>query len=295
MPLFPLLLRTTLLAGLLMTTSGTTDAALPAHWQQTFSAVLELPSRPPDRYFDYGPSPEQRFSIWFPGETRETSPLVILIHGGCWLDAYDVGHVYPLASALADAGYTVAAPEYRRVGQDGGGWPGTFQDIGQALDRLAVAKISGPDPARAILVGHSAGGQLALWAAGRDRLDSDQSLYTPHPFTPRAVIGLAAITDLADYGKGQNSCQAVVPRLMGGGPADHPGRYAQASPAELGVTIPVVLLQGDQDAIVPPDQAKALPDARTRMISGAGHFDLIHPSTPAFAILIEELEKLSTP
>ena len=103
------------------------------------------------------------------------------------------------------------------------------------------------------------------------------------------------ITDLAAYGAGHNDCQAVTPRLVGGGPSDHPERYAQASPAELGVAIPAVLLQGDQDAIVPPSQAKSLPGARVRLIRGAGHFDLIHPSTAAFDILLTELEKVMNP
>jgi pimeloyl-ACP methyl ester carboxylesterase len=146
-----------------------------------------------------------------------------------------------------------------------------------------------------VLVGHSAGGQLALWAAGRSRLRPEQALYSTDPFIPRTVIGLAAITDLAAYAAGHNDCQAVTPRLVGGGPSDHPERYAQASPAELGVAIPAVLLQGDQDAIVPPSQAKSLPGARVRLIRGAGHFDLIHPSTAAFDILLTELENVMNP
>ena len=292
MPLLTLHRLMPILTGLLLTVAASAGEAAPAGWQQPFSAVLELPAREPDRHLEDGPGPEQQIAVWRPGAAEEVAPLVVLLHGGCWLDAYDAGHVHPLASALAGQGYAVAAPEYRRVGQQGGGWPGTFNDVGQAIDHLAASTMPGVDPGRMVLVGHSAGGQLALWAAGRSRLQPEQALYSTDPFIPRAVIGLAAITDLAAYGEGHNDCQAVTPRLVGGGPSDHPERYAQASPAELGVAIPAVLLQGDQDPIVPPSQAKSLPGARVRLVRGAGHFDLIHPSTAAFDILLAELEKV---
>lgn len=296
MPLFSYAIRSLFAAGFLLVISGACFAdAGKAGWQQPYSSVTALPSREPDEVFEYGQEPEQRIELWLPRGRISRAPLVVLIHGGCWLEDYDVRHVYPLASALADRGYAVWAPEYRRVGQTSGGWPWTFKDIAQAVDRVGHADPELIDSARVALVGHSAGGQLALWAAGRSLLGKDDDLYDPAPFVARGVIGLAAITDLAAYALGDNSCQAVTERLMGGTSSDYPQRYAQASPAELGVAIPSVLIHGDADPIVGFEQTHALPIARVRRLEGAGHFDLIHPGTPAFTVLREELESLLKP
>jgi pimeloyl-ACP methyl ester carboxylesterase len=181
------------------------------------------------------------------------------------------------------------------VGQPGGGWPGTFEDIAAAVDAIPDLPVTGRVAGNTVLVGHSAGGHLALWAAGRDRIATGAALYREDPFMPRAAIGLAAITDLGAYATGDNSCQRVTPELMGGGPDERPRRYAQASPAALGTSIPIVLLQGSEDAIVPPNQARALPGAERRLIDGAGHFDLIHPETPAFDTLLAALDEVLAP
>jgi acetyl esterase/lipase len=265
-----------------------------AAWQQPFSAVAALPSRKPDYLLEYGPTPEQRIEVWLPRELADRPPVVVMIHGGCWMQDYNVGHVYPLATALANHGFSVWAPEYRRIGHEGGGWPGTFEDIAEAVDRMAGAQHPFGDPTRTVLVGHSAGGQLALWAAGRTRLRTTDLLHKASPFVPKAVLGLAAITDLASYAQGDSSCQRMTQRLMGGMPQEYPNRYAQASPTELGLAVPSVLLHGDADSIVPFGHAGAVTSARIRRIGGAGHFDLIHPLTPAFPMLLEELEALLT-
>mgnify|MGYP001598091843 CR=1 FL=1 len=262
-----------------------------ASWNRPFSEVAKLPSRAPDRLVRYGDSPDQDAEVWVPVSETGAAPLVVLLHGGCWLEEYDRSHARPLAAALAANGFAVYLPGYRRVGQAGGGWPGTFEDIAAAVDRLAEAPIPEVDVGAAVLVGHSAGGQLALWAAGRSLLTPGQALFRPSPFQPRAVIGLAAITDLAAYAGGMNSCQRVTTKLMGGEPDAVPERYAQASPAELGTAIRTVLLQGSEDTIVPPAQARSLPGATVRTIEGAGHFDRIPPGTPAFAMLLDALHE----
>lgn len=275
-----------LLSGLI------SSSALASPWNRSFDEVQSLPSRQPDRVVSYGDGPDQDAQIWLPSNPADPVPMVILVHGGCWLEAYDRSHLRPLATALAERGYAVLLPEYRRVGQAGGGWPGTFHDIALALDALAELSIPGVDTGSSVLVGHSAGGHLALWAAGRDRLGTGDELYLATPFLPRGVIGLAAITDLVGYAGGDNSCQRVTTEFMGGSPEEYPGRYAQASPASLGTSVPTILLHGDADAIVPPGQAAALDGAEVRMIDGAGHFDLIHPGTPAFQALLEALAGL---
>ena len=193
------------------------------------------------------------------------------------------------------AAWPLVALEYRRLGQEGGGWTGTFDDISAGLEFISSMKDPRLDLSLVILVGHSAGGHLALWAAGRSLLEKTGPLYREKPFMPHAVIGLAAITDLAAYSEGQNSCQQATAKLMGGSPAEKPEPYAQASPSQLGTDVPLVLLHGDQDPIVPVSQADALPQAKLVRLEGAGHFDLIHPGTAAFPILLDTIEELLEP
>lgn len=275
-----------------MSTGMLTSTSFEAPWQQTFSNVLDLDWREADLRSHYGDLPEQFAELWLPAGADGNAPLLILIHGGCWLEEYDIAHIRPLATALANNGYAVWALEYRRIGQEGGGWPGTFLDIADGMDALKNLNHEQVDKSCVIFLGHSAGGQLALWAAARNSLQPGQELHREEPFMAHGVIGLAAITDLAAYAEGDSKCQQATPRLMGGMAEEYPARYAQASPAELGTSVPTVLLQGDADAIVPPGQANALPAATLRCIEGAGHFDLIHPGTPAFGLLLAEIERI---
>jgi acetyl esterase/lipase len=124
--------------------------------------VLTRPAPPPDLTLTYGPHPDHVIDVRLP--PSRPAPLIVMIHGGFWRAAYDRTHTGPLTSALAAAGYVVAIPEFRRTGQEGGGWPGTFDDVAAALE--AVPDLLAPyseDPP--VLLGHSAGGHLAVWAA----------------------------------------------------------------------------------------------------------------------------------
>lgn len=254
----------------------------------TFEQVLALDFSEPDERFDYGAAASQNVLQWRPrGQGGSDAPTVILLHGGCWLSQYSVDHIYPLASALADAGYAVWAPEYRRVGEPGGGWPGTFDDVAAAVELIV-----GQAAAGAVLIGHSAGGQLALWAAASAEFDARHHDRNAKPAAFLGVIGLAAITDLEAYAGMEGSCPKAVPQLMGGGPIEQANRYRQVSPVELKGTLATRLIQGGGDPIVPASQAHALPGARVRVLEEAGHFDLIHPGTAAFAALLEEMESM---
>jgi acetyl esterase/lipase len=286
-----LLYAVTLPLGALFFSSGGLAADSP--WQKSFGEVEALKFREADRRIPYGDEASQFIDLWLPrGKATESRPVVVLIHGGCWLEQYAISHVRPLATALADRGFAVWAVEYRRVGEAGGGWPGTFQDISAAVDRLKEFGHPAMQKRRAVFIGHSAGGHLALWAAGRSRLEQGRELYREDPFVPVGAVGLAAITDLKEYAGGDSSCQRVAPQLMGGTPAQFPGRYDQASPAVLGADVPVVLLQGGADGIVPPAQAQAFAGAEVILLEEAGHFDLIHTRTPAFPKLVEVLKEL---
>ena len=245
----------------------------------SFETVQALPFSAPTARLAYGEAESQYGLYWAPAGGPAVAPLVVLVHGGCWLAAYGVDHLRPLASALADAGFAVWAPEYRRVG-DGGGDPVTLEDLRAAIAQLPAL----PVQARGLaFVGHSAGGQLALWAAASD------SGVQP---APDLTVGLAAITDLAAYGAGGGSCGEAVAAFMG---SASPARYRALSPAFLRYRMPVVLLQGDADPIVPPAQAATLPGATVHALPGAGHFDLIHPGGEAFIRLLAVLREGLSP
>ncbi|WP_162299995.1 alpha/beta hydrolase family protein [Kineobactrum sediminis] len=255
-----------------------------------FSDVEALPAAAAAAEYRYGAAPSQFARLWLPGVSAEPgngSPVIVLIHGGCWLQRYDLVHVSSLAAALAARGFAVWVPEYRRVGEDGGGWPGTADDVYAAIMSLQV--VPGLDLQQVLLAGHSAGGQLALWAA------SQAPAFASHNIIVQGVVGLAAITDLEAYARGSNSCEKVTPQFMGGTPEQVPEHYATASPAELGLQLPTILVHGSADPLVSPAQAHALVGAEVINIEGAGHFDLIHPHIAAFQVLVAALNRLLEP
>jgi acetyl esterase/lipase len=283
----PLLLVLGLVAALPTLTATAADMPV------SFSDILALEPRDPDLTLRYGSAPAQTAALWLPETQTQTqtqtrgarpAPVIVLVHGGCWLSAYDAQYSYPLATQLARDGYAVWVPEYRRLGQDGGGWPGTAADIVHAVDALATLDVPGIAPSRTLLLGHSAGGHLALWLAGRD-----PALLQP-PLRIVAAVGLAAITDLTAYAAGENSCQAATIPFMGASPAEAPARYRAASPSQRAVSLPTYLLRGGQDPIVGPEQLTAMPNAQAVTLDDAGHFDWVHPQTPAYAVLLRTLD-----
>ena len=246
-----------ILLTLLLLTATAPAMAAEAGWQRPFAEVAGLPVRAPDRVVPYGPAASQFVELWLPVGTDTAVPVIVLVHGGCWLAEYGIAHIRPLAASLAQAGFAIWALEYRRVGEAGGGWPGTFRDVAAGIDHLAQLDEPRLDMSRVVLAGHSAGGHLALWAAMRDRLSADSRLYTEPGIRPNGVLGLAAITDLVAYASDDNSCARVTPRLLGGTPFERPERYEQASPAALGSPTNTILLQGEADAIAIKQMALA--------------------------------------
>jgi acetyl esterase/lipase len=220
--------------------------------------------------------------------------LVLFLHGGFWRDAYDRTHTRPLATALAEAGFAVCAPEFRRTGQPGGGWPGTFDDITAAIDALPrlVAEAAGADVVSgepSILAGHSAGGHLALWAAARHRILPGAPWHAARPRLA-GVVALAAVSDLAACYGLRLGRDAAVP-LLGGGPDEYPDRYRVADPARLlPLGSPIRMVHGSADDVVPCSMsagflARALAagdDVSLAELPGAGHFDVIDPLSGAW-------------
>ena len=212
-------------------------------------------------------------------------PVAVLVHGGCWRASYDRHLMDGLAADLAGRGRVAWNIEYRRVGlRAGGGWPATFDDVSAAIDHLA--ELDAPlDLGRVAAVGHSAGGHLALWAAGRK--DARVAL--------SAVVGQAAISDL-EQAAAQGVCGGMVEQLLGGPPDRVPDRYREASPARrLPLEVPALLVHGGRDDIVPAAMSRefaAAAGCELAELTDDGHFEHIEPGSRAWATVVTWLERL---
>lgn len=255
-------------------------------------AVLTRPAPEPDRTVAYGDDPNQVADLRRPAGSGPARPLVVVVHGGFWRAEYDRRHTGPLAAALAALGHPVAQLEYRRTGQPGGGWPGTLTDVltGVAeLPALAAEALPGRvAPTPPILLGHSAGGHLALYAAASA------------PATVGAVLALAPVADLGEgYRRGLDS--GAVAALLGGGPQDVPDRYATADPRAL-VPIPVrtVVMHGSEDHQVPVGMSRDFvraarasgSDISLVELPGCEHFGLIDPESLVWPEVLAVLRSL---
>lgn len=248
----------------------------------------------------YGTDPNQYGELRLP-EGPGPFPTAVMIHGGCWLAQYGTSTIEPLSDALTETGFATWTIEYRRVGQQGGGWPGTFLDVGAAIDHLAsIARQNPIDLQRVVLAGHSAGGQLALWAATRAALPAGTELHTESPLIPKGVLGLAAISDLGEYGESRIGCNAAVVDLMGGTPEEVPERYAAVDPTRrLPVGVPVHLVHGDDDKIVLPQQsvdfaagaAVAGEEVALTRLPGTDHFEVISPELTVTIAAVNDLAR----
>ncbi len=237
----------------------------------SYGTLSSLPQRDADLSLRYGDDPLQRIYHW--QTDSKAKGTIIFIHGGCWLNTYDIAHSKGFMTDLADRGYQVYGIEYRRAGDSGGGWPGSFNDIEQALALLSDKLVEAPP---VILAGHSAGGHLALLAASS--IDVDQ------------VIGLSAITDIEQYAQGDNSCQSATQTFMQQSPKAAPDIWQAANPRHHTMPSSVILLHGGNDKIVPVEQS-AWQGVDRELVSGAGHFDWLHPDTQAYASFLTILRE----
>ena len=229
-------------------------------------------------------------------------PVAILIHGGYWRASFGLDLMQGLAQDLVGRGIAVWNIEYRRVGNPGGGWPGTFLDVARATDYLReIAAHYELDLAKVVPIGHSAGGHLALWLAARSKIASASPI-SPHiqPLQLTGAISLAGVLDLHLAYQLHLSNDAVV-GLLGAKPADAPERYAASSPAALlPLGIPQVLIHGTADANVPIQVSQhyaTLARAAGDTISffepqHVDHFAVINARTEVWALTVRELNTL---
>jgi acetyl esterase/lipase len=253
---------------------------------------------PPARQIAYGSHPDQVGNLHLPDAAAAGPwPVVVLVHGGFWKWGWDRTLMTALARDLAGRGVAAWNVEYRRVGQEGGGWPGTLADVAAAAD--ALADLEEVDATRVVAVGHSAGGHLALWLAGRHRLPAGAPGAGPR-VRPCGAVSQAGVSDLvrgAADRLGDGACQG----LLGGEPDEVPDRYVVASPAALlPLGVPQLLVHGTDDDVVPPGQSRCYADAARAAgdavelveLPGADHFDVIEAAHPAWAAVVAWLEPL---
>jgi acetyl esterase/lipase len=251
---------------------------------------------PPAPAVAYGDHPDQVANLHVPSGDGPW-PVVVLVHGGFWRTGWDRTLMTPLARDQQARGVAAWNVEYRRVGQEGGGWPGTLLDVAAAVD--ALGEQAQVDPSRVAVVGHSAGGHLALWAAARWRLPSGAPGADP-VVRPRAAVSLAGVADL-EHGARERLGDGACLDLLGGSPDDVPERYAIASPAALlPLGVPQVLVHGGLDDKVPSAQSRehalaaeaAGDDVELVELPWVDHFDVIDPAHDAWHAVVERLPAL---
>ncbi len=247
--------------------------------------ILFRSARPPDRTEVTGPLQTDVYDVWEPAPDRARHVTVALVHGGFWREEYDRAHVAPLAEALARDGFHVANLEYPRIGMPGGGWPGTGTSV---VARLESVHEDTHLPDRVVVVGHSAGGHLALWVASSNHV----------PWLT-GVVALAPAADLGEVDRLGLSNDAAR-ALLGGPREDVPDAWADADPARQHLTVPAVIVTGEFDDVVPGSVTESYVASRTAgeplrtaVARRADHFDLIDPTTDAYLLVLAEIEELT--
>jgi acetyl esterase/lipase len=251
-------------------------------------------SPPPGLKESYGSAPSQHMTIRRPPGAAVLRTLV-MIHGGYWRVQYDAAHVGHLCADLATRGWATVALEYRKIGERGGAWPGTLTDVTEALDSLPqLATKHGLDLGRAVWMGHSAGGHLALWAV--TRATGAGALRRPR-WRPKLLVPLAPVSDLVEADRLQLSTHVTV-ELLGGTAKQQPARYSDGSPSEhLPLGVRTVVIHGTKDNVVPLAMSRSFverarasgDDIRLAMPEDADHFDVIDPKSRAWTEVLNVL------
>jgi acetyl esterase/lipase len=287
--------------GIAMTMQG---AAVPKPALMIPGELEKLPARPPDHRIAYGNDTNQFGELRVPAG-RGPHPVAVLVHGGCWKAEYaTLRDLASMGDALEDAGIASWNIEYRRLRQDGSGWPGSYRDIGAAIEHLReVAPKHALDLTRVVIVGHSAGGHLAMWSAIRHRLTASSDLYVPNPLPIQGVINLAGTIDMTqNIADMEAGCRdTVVTSLLGGSPESVPARYREVSAtAMLPLGVAQVLVWGEHENFVPLPLArsyvtaavKAGDKARLLVVPAVGHFEPASPLSTSWPTVLAAIREL---
>lgn len=278
----------------LLAAASAGDAAEPISVRE----AVTQPRLPADHRFHYGPGPVQFGDLRLP-DGAGPYPVVVLIHGGCWQARYDLHLMDAMAQRLTGIGLATWNLEFRRDGHESGGWPGTFQDIVLGVRYLVgLATRFELDLERVVVVGHSSGGHLALWLAGR-AADVDQRVVGGRRLRILSIVALAPVADLlAVEARAELGCHGAVRSFMRASSIEQPERYRLASPAQMpGASTAQVVISGGRDEIIPTSHvrdyvrgavSRAVP-VRHIEIDSAGHFELITPESAEWTIVEHEI------
>ena len=263
----------------------------------TLDDYLALSGPAPTARFAYGSAPSQFAELFRPAGAGPF-PVVVLVHGGCWTIEYGgITQMRNVAGALSAQGIAVWNVEYRRHDEAGGGYPGTYHDINAALDKLGAEAASHQlDTSRIVAMGHSAGGQLVQWIAGRSKIPASSPLFQASILPVREIISLGGLADLRnEQALIQSSCGRDTAQLAGLPSASRPDVFVDTNAAEL---MPngsrTLLVTGELDTISPPraahdyaKRAKAAGDhAEVLILPRASHYDEIAASSPAWVLIL---------
>lgn len=284
--------------------AGPLIQAAQSSWHFKPSDVNKLHSRAADIRLSYGKDPLQFGELRLP-VTSGKYPVIMIIHGGCWISKFaDFHNTEALADALRANGYATWNIEYRGEDNKGGGWTGTFDDVGNAADFLrTIEKKYSLDLSRVIVIGHSAGGHLALWLAGRRQLSPSSPVYKRNPLSFIGVISLGGVPDLENFRKqGIQVCGSdVIVRLLGSSEDQAAKHYQEASPIELlPLGIPQSLIYGAEERVVPVQfsdayvrKAKAMGESiSVTTVDYAGHHEYIVPNSVTWPIIQSTIQKM---
>ena len=249
-----------------------------------------------DHRIPYGDDPSQFGDLFLPSGDG-SHPVVLLLHGGCWRAQYGLEPMGQFARALADSGVAVWSLEYRRLG-NGGGWPNTFLDVACGADKLReLAEQFALDLMRVVAAGHSAGGHLALWSAGREQVSAESPIYTPNPLPIQSVVALAPVCDL-ERAVAWDICVDASDVLVGGHPRQMWANYYQGSPsALLPLGVPHVTINGEQDDIVPIDYVRHFVNSASKLgddtsligVPDVGHFEIVLATHSAGQLVLDTI------